>query len=159
MNQPERFGPQPAPAPEAAAEPALRPDQRAAKCEHISFSGKRCNSPAMRKRHFCYHHARVRYIRPETALPLPDDPEALVYSAQTIIQAVVDEKLDYKPALAIAGLMRLQYTALQKCMGVSYNHVLEDPNEARYHERLGAIPDDAPAAETLALLTERVKFG
>ena len=157
-DQPPRFGPQPAPAPEAA-EPALRPDQRDAKCEHISFRGKKCNSPAMRNKHFCYHHQRVRYIRPETALPIPDDPEALVYSAQNIIQAVVDEKLDYKPAMAIAALMRIQHGALQKCMGVSYDHVLEDPNEERYQERLGAIADNAPASETLALLTERVKFG
>jgi hypothetical protein len=155
--QPERFGPQAVTASEPqTSEPE---NQTVPECEHIKFNGYRCASPAMRGKHFCYHHSRIRHVRPDIVLPNPDAAEAIVYSAQAIIDAVLAGKLDYKPAMAIASLMRVQKTALEKFQTPFVDPVLDDPNDERYSERLNALPRSASSDDILEIVNERVKFG
>jgi hypothetical protein len=154
-NFPEHFGPQTTVSVVTGAT-----EQSVPECEHIKFNGDRCGSPAMRGKHFCYHHSRVRHARPDEALPTPDAPEAIVYSAQAIIDAVLAGKLDYKPAMAIASLLRLQNVALHKFRLPSLiDPVLDDPNDDRYTERLDALPRSASTEDVLQIVTDRVKFG
>jgi hypothetical protein len=167
-DQPERFGPQAVTAPASTNtieivtldEAGVPTDHAVPECEHIKFNGDRCGSPAMRGKHFCYHHSRIRHIRPDEALPTSDSPEAIVYSAQAVIDNVLAGKLDYKPALAIAALLRVQNAALPKFrMPSLIDPVLEDSNDKRYSERLNALPNTASTEDILEVVTDRVKFG
>ena len=48
----------------------MRAAQRAPRCQHVKADGRRCGSPALNDRPYCYAHAQM--LRPAQALgPLP----------------------------------------------------------------------------------------
>ena len=81
-------------------------------------------------------------------------------NSQAVIDAVIGGKLDYKPALAIASLLRVQHVALANFRSPSHIYpLLDDPNDQRYSQRLNALPTSASSEDILEIVNDRVQFG
>ena len=62
-------------------------------CEHVRDNGRRCGSPAIRNRHFCYHHSRAHAPAPRPGsryyrAPLPETIESLQLLIMQVTEAL-----------------------------------------------------------------------
>jgi hypothetical protein len=79
-------------------------------CRHVKSNGRRCESPALRKRSWCFYHDRLhtshRSIRaakatlPDTPLRIPtlEDPESIQIGLSLVVEALATGRLDDKRA-------------------------------------------------------------
>ncbi len=76
----------------------VEPQSEYAICEHVKDNGVRCGSPALRVRHFCYHHSRAHYPAGRLGergyrAPLPETIESLQLQLQQIAEALGSGRL------------------------------------------------------------------
>jgi hypothetical protein len=60
-------------------------------CRHIKSDGRICKSPALASSAFCYHHRKLRRIRPSVVEPVPaltTQPLAPLNDRQSILRAL-----------------------------------------------------------------------
>ncbi|HWR13645.1 MAG TPA: hypothetical protein VN577_02365 [Terriglobales bacterium] len=81
------------------------------RCEYIRDNNTQCGSPALRGRHLCYYHSRVRYVprrngKPVIQLTSLETSPSMQIAALHVAQAVLTGDLD--PARANAALRAVQ---------------------------------------------------
>jgi len=68
----------------------------AARCHRVKTNGDRCGSPARRGSDYCHFHHSVSRRRATFEVPVPEDGNAIQLGVYTMIQAILDERLDTK---------------------------------------------------------------
>jgi hypothetical protein len=120
-------------------------------CRHIMPTGELCQSPAVTRRRFCYHHSRQRSItaRPKrygsVRIPFqfPEDRASIQINFHLAAQAVVEGKLEPRQANAITSAYRAAAANLKA-------GPLAPPRLKHPVERIILTPDEeeiAPARE------------
>jgi hypothetical protein len=76
-------------------------------CRHIMPSGKKCHSPAMRSKAFCYYHLRAHEQRPGLVVrsgdaplevPFLEDRGAVQLALSEVVSALAGHRIDLKRA-------------------------------------------------------------
>ena len=84
-------------------------------CRHVMTTGKRCQSPALRDKNWCFYHDRTHYRHrclrsakkpaknaPESIqIPIIDDPESVQQALSLVVAAVARGTLDDKRATTL----------------------------------------------------------
>jgi hypothetical protein len=83
------------------------PFEETKKCQHVMASGRKCMSPAMRKRRFCVFHLRARQQNarisakqgePQFQTPVLEDANSVQLALMQVMQMLATRKLDHKTA-------------------------------------------------------------
>ena len=88
-------------------------------CEHIKNNGIRCGTPALRGRHFCYHHDRVhrghRIAANHSCRVIPPlrNPHNIRVAALNIIRDLRDGRIDLPTARVMAYALQIANTTLK----------------------------------------------
>jgi hypothetical protein len=81
-------------------------------CRHIKTNGLRCESPALKGRHFCYYHSKTHTVDADVRfgplqLPPPEDPAAIQLSVARINDAILTGRLDLNKAASLFTGLRI----------------------------------------------------
>jgi len=88
-------------------------------CEHIKNDGIRCGTPALRGRHFCYHHDRVHRGHQIAAkhscrvIPPLRNARNIRVAALNIIRDLRDGRIDLPTARVMAYALQVANTTLK----------------------------------------------
>ncbi len=84
------------------------PFEKTRKCQHVMMSGKKCMSPAMRRRRFCVFHLRARQQNArilgkqageaQFQVPLLEDANSVQLTVMQVMQMLATRALDHKTA-------------------------------------------------------------
>jgi hypothetical protein len=92
-------------------------------CAHIKVTGVRCGSPALRGEQFCYFHQNAHrgVRRPKQSrlhpIALIEDEESIQYALMEVINALMRNTIDLKPATLI---LRALHIAVKNASRVKY---------------------------------------
>jgi hypothetical protein len=92
-------------------------------CTHIKVTGVRCGSPALRGEQFCYFHQNAHrgVRRPKQSrlhpIALIEDEESIQYALMEVINALMRNTIDLKPATLI---LRALHIAVKNASRVKY---------------------------------------
>jgi hypothetical protein len=87
-------------------------------CRHVKSNGRRCESPALREKSWCFYHERLhsrhRSIREakatlsETPLRIPslEDPESIQIGLSLVVEALATGRLDDKRASVLVRALQ-----------------------------------------------------
>jgi hypothetical protein len=84
----------------------------APRCNHIADNGRRCGSPALRSRDFCYYHQRIHHPMPHPRknpaafIPPLESAAAISLAATNIARAVGTGILDERQARTMIAAIR-----------------------------------------------------
>jgi hypothetical protein len=87
--------------------------QLAHRCHRIKTNGDRCGSPARRGSEYCHFHQSVSRPRAVCEVPVPEDGNAIQLGIYTMIQALLDERLDRKTANSVLYALQIAKTNLK----------------------------------------------
>ena len=73
-------------------------------CHYIRTDGRRCGSPALRGRDFCYFHYQVN--RPRPTVPPLENGDAIQLALTDLARAVLAETIDLKRAGVLAYILQ-----------------------------------------------------
>ena len=130
----------------------------APRCTHITVTGHRCGSPALRKQHFCYFHTRmikgVNYrvdmcISPDA---LFESPDTIQTALMQVYSDILQGQIEYRKASLLLKALQIA-TSLSRRVDFErarYKMVTEVPNWAQQyfdeHPELGPPPTEAEIA-------------
>ncbi|MBB5056656.1 hypothetical protein HDF16_001341 [Granulicella aggregans] len=133
-------------------------------CRHIKSNGRRCESPALREKSWCFYHERLhtrhRYIReakatlPDTSLRIPslEDPESIQIGLSLVVEALATGRLDDKRAsVLIRGLQAASRNVAHVINSPYYKEVVREFTPTLDGLALApAKKRDAPITDTIA---------
>ncbi len=76
-------------------------------CHYVKTDGRRCGSPALRQRRFCYFHYEVN--RPTVLLGIPplEDGDAIQLALTDLARFVAEDRIEQRRANSIAYLLQI----------------------------------------------------
>ncbi|HWR14615.1 MAG TPA: hypothetical protein VN577_07285 [Terriglobales bacterium] len=88
-------------------------------CEHIKDNNEPCGSPALRGRHFCYYHSRLRTVsrhegKPRIRVGAIESRQSIEILAAQLCQAVLDDEITPTKANTILRALKLVESAMKK---------------------------------------------
>lgn len=118
------------------------------RCLHLRFSGRRCGSPALRGRPYCYFHAKQREPQPlRLYLSQLDDPTAIQFNIARVMNAYQAGRMSRKDAYLYVAALQVASGNLRN---VEKELALDEPVtqsdlELLAAEGFGASPEAADA--------------
>ncbi len=76
-------------------------------CHYIKTDGRRCGSPALRQKRFCYFHYEVN--RPTVLLGIPplEDGDAIQLALTDLARFVAEDRIEQRRANSIAYILQI----------------------------------------------------
>src|SRR5437868_7414091 len=108
----------------------------APRCTHITVTGHRCGSPALRKEHFCYFHTRMikgvacrvdMRIEPQA---LFESPDAIQAALMHVYSDILEGQINYRKASLLLKALQIATTLSRRVdfERAHYNMVTEVPS-------------------------------
>jgi hypothetical protein len=119
-------------------------------CTHVRLNGYRCGSVAMRGRHLCYFHARMRRRAKggvDAAVPqilLLEDAESIQASLMQLVDLLLAEQVDAARARVIVSALTL---ASRNVKNLSIDDTLQVGNNDFDRDRARVTPKEEPETE------------
>ena len=84
------------------------------RCQYIKVDGRRCGSPALKTKRWCYFHYEVN--RPTYSLDIPplEDGDAVQLALTDLARAVADSRIEPKPAALLAYILQTASANLKR---------------------------------------------
>jgi hypothetical protein len=126
-------------------EPKPMLDSTKPRCEHIRDNGKRCGTPPVKGRPFCYYHGRLHsdFIlpgHPAYVAPLLESNEAVQLALHHIYVALSKNLLDPQQARVLLATIRLAQQNLNRGASPSYDSTDEiTPKMQELHDNLRLV--------------------
>ena len=124
------------------------------RCTYIKTDGRRCGSPSLKTKRYCYFHYEVN--RPTAVLSVPalEDGNAVQLALTDLARAVADGRIELKPAALLAYILQTASANLKRVqLGVFPDSMITDLPDLDAYTR-HAAPDPAPSAVSSALSAE-----
>ncbi len=88
----------------------------APRCQHVKTNGLRCQSPAMKRRKFCFYHEKSRPLPAHRLeLPLLEDANAVQMAIQQVARNIAQGSLDNKRAGLLLYALQTAALNLKNC--------------------------------------------
>lgn len=119
---------------------------RFVECRHILPTGRKCHSPALRGKSYCYHHTKLHFRRWGSRQPRMlktlalDDPRSLRTAVVEALTALHSPLTDPKKAAVILYGLNLAHNLSRQMQGQSED-VERQPNEAHHVIAIGHVTD------------------
>jgi hypothetical protein len=81
-------------------------------CFYVKADGRRCGSPALHDRNFCYFHYQVN--RPRATVPPLENADAIQVALTDLARAVLAETVDLKRAKVLAYILQTASSNLRR---------------------------------------------
>jgi hypothetical protein len=81
-------------------------------CFYIKADGRRCGSPALHDRNFCYFHYQVN--RPRATVPPLENADAIQVALTDLARAVLAETMDLKRAKVLTYILQTASSNLRR---------------------------------------------
>ena len=83
-------------------------------CQYIKTDGRRCGSPALKTKRWCYFHYEIN--RPTYNLDIPplEDGDAVQLALTDLARAVADSRIEPKPAALLAYILQTASANLKR---------------------------------------------
>ncbi|MGH9555453.1 MAG: hypothetical protein ACRD2Y_06475 [Terriglobales bacterium] len=111
-------------------------------CHYIKTDGRRCGSPALRQKRFCYFHYEVN--RPTVLLGIPplEDGDSIQLALTDLARALAEDRFDQKRATALAYILHIAAFNLKRVhIGVHKNDMVRQVPDENPYTRNGARRD------------------
>jgi hypothetical protein len=123
------------------------------RCQYIKVDGRRCGSPALKTKRWCYFHYEVN--RPTYSLDIPplEDGDAVQLALTDLARAVADSRIDLKPAAVLAYILQTASANLKRVnIGCHISDMVRDlpPIDAYTRGPSMQEPVSAPSAEEVS---------
>ena len=84
------------------------------RCQYIKTDGRRCGSPALKTKRWCYFHYEVN--RPTYSLDIPplEDGDAVQLALTDLARAVADSRIELKQAALLAYILQTASANLKR---------------------------------------------
>jgi hypothetical protein len=111
-------------------------------CHYIKTDGRRCGSPALRQKRFCYFHYEVN--RPTVLLGIPplEDGDSIQLALTDLARAVAEDRFDQKRANSIAYILQIAAFNLKRVhLGIHKDDMVRQLPDDNPYTRNGARRD------------------
>src|SRR5260370_6154833 len=81
-------------------------------CFYVKADGRRCGSPALHDRNFCYFHYQVN--RPRATVPPLENADAIQIALTDLARAVLAETVDLKRAKVLTYILQTASSNLRR---------------------------------------------
>jgi hypothetical protein len=128
------------------------------RCQYVKTDGRRCGSPALKTKRWCYFHYEVN--RPTVNLDVPalEDGNAVQLALTDLARAVADDRIPLKNAALLAYILQTASANLKKVqLGVFTDHMITDLPELDPYSRGLSISDPSAVSAPGASATSAVK--
>ena len=113
-------------------------------CQYIRTDGRRCGSPRLKSKRYCYFHYEVN--RPVAHLDIPplEDGNAIQLALTDLARAIVEERIALKPAALLAYILQTASANLKRVhLGVFTDHMITElPSLDPYARGLAPLPGE-----------------
>ena len=123
-------------------------------CQYIRTDGRRCGSPALKTKRWCYFHYEVNRKTVTLDVPPLEDGNAIQLALTDLARAVADDRIHLKNAALLAYILQTASANLKKVqLGVFTSSMVRDlPDSDPYfrgpaRESSVILSDAAPASE------------
>jgi hypothetical protein len=114
-------------------------------CRHIMVSGKKCEAPALKGRHFCYYHTRLHRqpklgVRPMDTIEIPDleDRCSIQFALTQVLRHLVNGNIDrFRAATAISGLKLGSHLVDRSIMAIQPYETVAESTQSTEGDDLG----------------------
>jgi len=91
----------------------VAPANRAARCQHVRMTGRRCGSPALRGQSYCYFHDNVHRPNGNYDLPTPEDATSLQYGVTMVIRMLIAGHVELKRCWTLLYALQIAHANLK----------------------------------------------
>src|SRR5512141_2578159 len=118
------------------------------RCQYIRTDGRRCGSPALKTKRWCYFHYEVNRKTVTLDVPPLEDGNAVQLALTDLARAVADDRIPLKNAALLAYILQTASANLKKVqLGVFNDSMVRDlPDLAPYSHGL-SISDPSAVEE------------
>lgn len=122
------------------------------RCQYIRTDGRRCGSPALKTKRWCYFHYEVNRKTVTLDVPPLEDGNAVQLALTDLARAVADDRIPLKNAALLAYILQTASANLKKVqLGVFTDHMITDlPDLDPYSRGLSIQDPSAPSSPTPA---------
>ncbi|MGH9532794.1 MAG: hypothetical protein ACRD2Q_10420 [Terriglobales bacterium] len=111
-------------------------------CHYIKTDGRRCGSPALRQRRFCYFHYEVNRPTVELGIPPLEDADSIQLALTDLARAVAQDRFDQKRAGILAYILQIAAFNLKRVhLGIHKDDMVRQLPEENPYTRNGARRD------------------
>jgi hypothetical protein len=86
--------------------------RKSPRCNHFLPDGRRCGSPAIKRKRLCFAHLRARYPQQSGLLPALRDDEAVACAAMQVARALREQTLDPRTASLLLWSLQIAKSTL-----------------------------------------------
>ena len=124
------------------------------RCQYIRTDGRRCGSPALKTKRWCYFHYEVNRKTVTLDVPPLEDGNAIQLALTDLARAVADDRIPLKNAALLAYILQTASANLKKVqLGVFTDSMVRDLPDLDPYSRGPAREDASPAASAQASST------
>jgi hypothetical protein len=76
------------------------------RCHHIKTDGRRCGSPSLKSKRYCYFHYEVNRAVAHLDIPPLEDGDSIQLALTDLARALVEERIGLKPAALLAYILQ-----------------------------------------------------
>jgi len=113
-------------------------------CQYIKTDGRRCGSPRLKSKRYCYFHYEVN--RPVALLDIPplEDGNAIQLALTDLARAIVEDRIALKPAALLAYILQTAAANLKRVqLGVFPDRMITElPSLDPYSRGLAPEPGE-----------------
>src|SRR5574341_435684 len=84
------------------------------RCQYIKTDGRRCGSPSLKTRRYCYFHYEVNRAVAYVDIPPLEDGNAIQLALTDLARAIVEERIGLKPAALLAYILQTASANLKR---------------------------------------------
>jgi hypothetical protein len=115
-------------------------------CQYIRTDGRRCGSPALKTKRWCYFHYEVNRKTVTLDVPPLEDGNAVQLALTDLARAVADDRIQLKNAALLAYILQTASANLKQVQfGVFTSSMVRDLPDLDPYSR-GPAREDAPSA-------------
>jgi hypothetical protein len=136
-----------------------------AECRHILSSGRKCHSPALTGKPFCFHHSRLRNYTgrnqrsiDSVELPTLEDQSSILLSINQVVFSLTHGRITDKMASRLLYAIQLAQNAINRAEKLDSAELVTDYLDGLYGDIVApAEPGAAPGDDDPPLLSDHAK--
>jgi len=113
-------------------------------CQYIKTDGRRCGSPRLKSKRYCYFHYEVNRAVAHLDIPPLEDGNAIQLALTDLARAIVEDRIALKPAALVAYILQTASANLKRVqLGVFKDQMVRDlPDLDPYARGLAPLPGE-----------------
>ena len=124
-------------------------------CQYIRTDGRRCGSPPLKTKRWCYFHYEVNRHTVTLDVPALEDGNAVQLALTDLARAVADDRIPLKNAALLAYILQTASANLKKVqLGVFTDHMITDLPDLDPYSRGLSISDPSAPSQSSVILSD-----